>query len=213
MKDLKVLLVNGSPHKHGCTDRALQEVGSALAADCVQSEIFWIGARPVGGCISCHGCVRKGACVFDDVVSEFTARAAEADGFVFGAPVHYAHAASSLLGFMDRAFYSSGRADKPNPFTRKPAAAVASARRAGTTASLDDINKFFTISQMPVVSSFYWNMVHGYTPADVEADEEGLATMRQLGHNMAWLLKSLEAGRAAGIEPVSVEHTATNFIR
>ena len=213
MKNLKVLLVNGSPHKHGCTDRALQEVGSALAVEDVDSEIFWIGPRPVGGCIACHGCDRKGACVFDDVANEFTARAAEADGFVFGAPVHYAHAAASLLGFMDRAFYSSGRAGKPNPFTRKPAAAVASARRAGTTASLGDIEKFFTISQMPVVSSFYWNEVHGYTPADVEADKEGIATMQQLGHNMAWMLKSLEAGRAAGIEPEDVTRVITNFIR
>ena len=164
----------------------------------MEAEIFWIGAEPQGGCVACGACGKTGDCAFGEVVNEFRARAAEADGFVFGAPVHYAHAASSLLGFMDRLFYSNGRAGRPNVLAHKPAAAVASARRAGTTASLDDINKFFTISQMPIVSSFYWNNVHGATPADVERDEEGLSVMRQLGHNMAWMLKCIEAGRAAG---------------
>ena len=160
---MKVMLVNGSPHKYGCTNRALEEVARALEADGVEAEIFWIGAEPQGGCVACGACGKTGDCAFGEVVNEFRARAAEADGFVFGAPVHYAHAASSLLGFMDRLFYSNGRAGRPNVLAHKPAAAVASARRAGTTASLDDINKFFTISQMPIVSSFYWNNVHGAT--------------------------------------------------
>lgn len=211
---MKVMLVNGSPHRHGCTDRALQEVARMLEENGVEAEIFWIGAKPVGGCIACGGCDRTGACVFDDAVNEFRAKAAEADGFVFGAPVHYAHAGASLVGFMDRLFYSNGRAGQPDVFRHKPAAAVASARRAGTTAALDDIQKFFTISQMPVVSSRYWNNVHGNTPGEVEQDAEGLWTMRQLGRNMAWLLRSIEAGRAAGLEPPAQEPGArTNFIR
>lgn len=211
---MKVMLVNGSPHRHGCTDRALQEVARTLEEDSVEAEIFWIGAKPVGGCIACGDCDRTGACVFDDAVNEFRAKAAEADGFVFGAPVHYAHAGASLVGFMDRLFYSNGRAGQPDVFRHKPAAAVASARRAGTTAALDDIQKFFTISQMPIVSSRYWNNVHGNTPGEVEQDAEGLWTMRQLGRNMAWLLRSIEAGRAAGLEPPAQEPGArTNFIR
>lgn len=210
---MNVMLVNGSPHKNGCTNRALEEIAGALAAEGIESEIFWIGRKPIGGCIACQACCTKGTCAFDDAVNEFRPKAAAADGFVFGAPVHYAHAASSLLGFMDRLFYSDGRAGNPSSFRHKPAAAVASARRAGTTASLEDITKFFTISQMPVVSSRYWNMVHGNSVEDVEQDKEGLWTMRQLGRNMAWMLKCLEAGRAAGIEPPAQESgEMTNFI-
>ncbi len=211
---MKVMLVNGSPHKTGCTNRALEEIARTLEDAGVEAEIFWIGAKPVGGCVACGGCSTRGACVFNDTVNEFRAKAAEADGFVFGAPVHYAHAAGSLLGFMDRLFYANGRAGQPNVFAHKPAAAVASARRAGTTAALDDIQKFFTISQMPIVSSRYWNNVHGNSVEEVEQDKEGLWTMRQLGRNMAWMLKCIEAGRAAGIEPPAQEAgTWTNFIR
>lgn len=211
---MKVLLVNGSPHKQGCTNRALEEVARTLEDNGVETQIFWIGAKPVGGCAACGGCSTKGACVFNDCVNEFRELAAGADGFVFGAPVHYAHAAGSLLGFMDRLFYSNGRAGKPNVFRLKPAAAVVSARRGGTTAALDDIQKFFTISEMPIVASRYWNQVHGNTAAEVEQDAEGLWTMRQLGRNMAWMLKCMEAGRAAGIEPPAREDgTMTNFIR
>ena len=211
---MKVMLVNGSPHKAGCTNRALEEVARTLEENGVEAEIFWIGPKPVGGCVACGGCGTKGACVFDDAVNEFRAKAAEADGFIFGAPVHYAHAAGSLLAFMDRLFYSNGRAGQPNVFRFKPAAAVTSARRGGTTAALDDIQKFFTISQMPIVSSRYWNNVHGNSAEQVEQDEEGLWTMRQLGRNMAWMLKCLEAGRAAGIElPEQEAGSKTNFIR
>ena len=211
---MKVMLVNGSPHKNGCTSRALEEVASALTAEGIDTEIFWIGAKPVGGCIACHGCDRKGRCVFDDVVNEFRPKALAADGFIFGAPVHYAHAGASLLGFMDRAFYSNGRAGEPDAFAFKPSAAVTSARRTGTTAAFEDINKFFTIKQMPIVSSRYWNNVHGNTAEEVEQDKEGLWTMRQLGRNMAWMLRCLEAGRAAGVElPAQESGEITNFVR
>ncbi len=210
---MKVLLVNGSPHKNGCTNRALEEVARTLEAEGIESEIYWLGAKPIGGCIACKACDKLGRCVFDDKVNEFRGLAFDADGFVFGGPVHYAHAGASLLGFMDRLFYSSGRNGVENPFRFKPAAAVASARRAGTTVALDDIQKFFTISQMPIVSSRYWNNVHGAKADEVEQDEEGLWTMRQLGRNMAWMLKCLEAGRVAGIElPRQETAVWTNFI-
>lgn len=211
---MKVILVNGSPHKNGCTHRALAEVATTLDAHGIESEIFWIGAKPAAGCMACGRCRETGACIFDDAVNEFRARAEQADGFVFGAPVHYAHAASSLMGFMDRPFYSNGKAGAPDVLSFKPAAAITSARRAGTTAALDDMQKFFTISNMPIVSSRYWNMVHGCTPEEVEQDQEGLWTMRQLGRNMAWLLKSLEAGREAGIGlPDREVGSFTSFIR
>lgn len=211
---MKVMLVNGSPHKNGCTHRALAEVAAALDTNGIESEIFWIGAKPAAGCMACGRCRETGACIFNDAVNEFRARAELADGFVFGAPVHYAHAASSLMGFMDRLFYSNGKAGAADVLSFRPAAAIASARRAGTTAALDDMQKFFTISNMPIVSSRYWNMVHGCTPEEVEQDQEGLWTMRQLGRNMAWLLKSLEAGREAGIGlPDREAGSFTSFIR
>lgn len=211
---MKVMLVNGSPHKHGCTDRALEEVAAELGRQNIDAEIFWIGAKPAAGCMACGRCRQTGACIFDDAVNEFRALAVDADAFVFGAPVHYAHASGSLLSFMDRLFYSNGHAGAPDVLRFKPAAAVVSARRGGTTASLDDIQKFFTISQMPIASSRYWNMVHGNTAEEVEQDLEGLWTMRQLARNMAWILRSLEAGRAAGIElPEQESPKPTNFIR
>lgn len=210
---MKVLLVNGGPHKDGCTNRALEEVAKALSEEGVDSEVFWTGAKPIPGCMGCGACKKLGRCVVDDAVNEFQLKAREADGFVFGAPVHYAHAASSLLGFMDRLFYSNSRAEV-NALAFKPAAAVTSARRGGTTASLDDISKFFGISQMPVVTSRYWNMVHGNTAEEVEQDLEGLWTMRQLGRNMAWMLKSFEAAKSAGVRPPMQETgTQTSFVR
>lgn len=213
---MRVLLVNGSPHEHGCTNRALEEVAGELGRAGIETQVLWVGRQPVGGCVGCGACAKLGKCAFGekDGVNECLARAAEADGFVFGAPVHYAHAGSSALGFMDRLFYANGRAGRPDVFAHKPAAAVASARRAGTTSALADIEKFFGISQMPVVSSRYWNMVHGNSPEEVERDLEGLATMRQLGRNMAWLLRCIEAGRAAGVGlPQSEPAVRTNFIR
>ena len=211
---MKVMLVNGSPHKDGCTNRALTEVARALEEQDVEAEIFWIGNKPVGGCTACGGCGKLGHCVYDDSVNAFREKAAEADGYVFGGPVHYSHAGASLLGFMDRLFYSNGSAGQPDLLSHKPAAAVVSARRSGTTESFSDIEKFFTISQMPIVSSRYWNNVHGQCAEDVEKDVEGLRTMRILGRNMAWMLKCIEAGRAAGINVPETEiGPATNFIR
>ena len=208
---MKVLLVNGSPHEKGCTYTALTEVAKALNAEGIETEIFHIGTEPISGCRGCGACRKQklGRCVIDDIVNEFGAKAKEADGFIFGSPVHYASMGGSLAAFMDRLFYSAGK------FLRlKPAAAIASARRAGTTATLDIINKYFTISEMPVVSSRYWNMVHGSTPDDVLKDEEGVATMRVLGKNMAYLLKALEAAKAAGIPlPEPEPPVRTNFIR
>lgn len=209
---MKVLMVNGSPHEKGCTYTALEEIAKTLEEEGIDSEIFWLGTKPIGGCISCHTCVKTGKCVFDDLVNEFTAKAKEADGFIFGTPVHYASAGGNITAFMDRVFYSDG-CGKGRAFYLKPAAAVASARRAGTTATLDQLNKYFTISQMPVISSKYWNMVHGYTPDDVRKDEEGMQVMRILARNMAWFLKCKAAGDAAGVPRPKTEKTVmTNFI-
>ena len=207
---MKVMLVNGSPHKNGCTYTALCEVEKTLKEEGIDTEIFWVGAKPIGGCMGCGSCGKLGKCVFDDVVNEFVEKAKEADGFIFGSPVHYAAASGALTSFMDRAFYSGKRA-----FAHKPAAAVVSARRGGNTATYDQINKYFGISEMPIVSSKYWNMVHGNTPEQVMQDEEGLQTMRVLGRNMAYLLKCLECGRKNGIElpKQEAERKVTNFIR
>ena len=206
---MNVLLINGSPHEKGCTDTALREVAGELERSGVRTRIFWIGRGPVRGCIGCGGCAGKGRCVFDDdPVNEALALAQYADGFVFGSPVHYAAAGGAMTAFLDRFFYA-GRG-----FALKPGAAVVSCRRAGTTAALDQLNKYFTISQMPVVSSQYWNMVHGNTPDEVRADLEGMQIMRTLGRNMAWLLRCIEAGRAAGVPaPEQEARVRTNFIR
>jgi multimeric flavodoxin WrbA len=207
---MKVMLVNGSPHRTGCTNRALSEVAAALEEQGVASDVFWIGVKPVAGCIACGRCGSAGRCVFDDCVNEFLRVAADYDGFVFGTPVYYAGMAGQMHSFMDRAFYASG----PEVFRLKPAAGVVSARRSGTTAAWDGFNKYFGISQMITVGSQYWNMVHGRNAEEVEQDVEGLQTMRVLGRNMAWLLKSLEAGRSAGVAlPQAEPHMYTNFVR
>ena len=188
---MKVILVNGSPHEHGCTYTALREAEKALNADGIDTEIFWLGKKPVSGCIACGACRKLGKCFMEDAVNEFTALAKEADGFIFGSPVHYASAGGAITSFMDRAFYSGGAA-----LRYKPAAAVASCRRAGGTATLDMLNKYFTISCMPVVSSSYWNEIHGNTAEEASKDAEGLQTMTNLGKNMAWLLQAVALGRA-----------------
>ena len=206
---MKVLLINGSPHQKGCTYTALAEVAKELETQGVDSEIFWIGSAPVGGCIGCGGCAGKGACAFGGPVNQAIELAKTADAIILGSPVHYASAAGSASGFFDRLFYAGGAA-----LRFKPGAAVASARRAGTTATLDQLNKYFTINNMPLVGSQYWNMVHGSKPEDVLQDAEGMQTLRQLARNMAWLLKSIQAGRAAGLAlPAQEERVRTNFIR
>ena len=210
---MKVLLVNGSPHKEGCTYTALREVEKTLNESEIETEIFWIKTKPIIGCTACHKCREKGQCTFDDVVNEFVKKAHDADGFIFGSPVYYAGATGAITSFMDRAFYSDAQGGDVSAFKRKPAAVVCSARRAGTTATYDQLNKYLGISQMPIISSFYWNMVHGNTPQEVLQDEEGLATMRQLANNMAFFLKCIEAGKNEGITPEDEPKIITNFIR
>lgn len=206
---MKVLLINGSPHKEGCTYVALKEVADTLEQEGIDTEIVWIENKPIGGCIACGSCRKNGKCVFDDVVNQIREKCEAADGFLFGSPVHYAAASGNMTAFMDRLFYSAGKT-----FYMKPAACVLSARRAGTTAAFDQLIKYFTINQMPVVSSRYWNMVHGAAPEQVYEDKEGLLTMRVLGRNMAYMLKCMDAGKQAGVSmPKLEEPIFTNFIR
>ncbi len=205
---MKVLLVNGSSRSNGCTGTALQEVERALQEEGIDTEQIFIGNLALPDCIACRKCKQTGCCVFYDVVNEFVEKAKEADGFVFGSPVYFAHPSGRLLTFMDRAFYSCSTA-----FQYKPAAAVLSARRAGTTASFDVINKYFTICSMPVVSSTYWNHVYGAQPEQVAEDKEGLMTMYNLGKNMAWVLKCLELGKQSGLNHPENKKVLTNFVR
>lgn len=206
---MKVILVNGGPHKDGCTNRALEEVSKTLEKNGIETEIFWLGNKAISGCLGCGGCSKTGKCVIDDKVNEFLDKVKDVDGFVFGSPVHFAAISGALSSFMDRVFYGRG-----NLFANKVAAGVVSCRRGGATAAFDEINKYFLMTNMIVVGSQYWNMVHGSKKEDVEEDGEGLQTMRTLGNNMAWLLKSIEAGRKEGIElPEKEETKRTNFIR
>ena len=214
---MNVILINGSPHEKGCTFTALEEVAAALNSEGIDTEIFWIGKKVLGGCTACRNCGKTGKCILDDSVNEFLEKASNVDGYIFGTPVHYAAASGSITSFMDRAFYtdlhssfSTGR----SRFYLKPAACVISARRAGTTATFDQMNKYFALSQMPIISSRYWNMVHGASPEEVKRDLEGLQTMRILGRNMAWFLKIKDAGEKAGIPyPEKEDYIFTNFIR
>ena len=207
---MKVLLINGSPNEFGSTFTALSEVAKMLNQEGIETEIIHIGRGAMQGCIACRKCRGESdKCVFDDLVNEVAEKAKNADGFVFGSPVYYASANGSMIAFLDRLFYSQSK-----HFAHKPGAAVVAARRAGTTAALDNLNKYFTINQMPVVSSQYWNMVYGNNGEEVKKDLEGMQIMRTLGKNMAWLLKSIEAGKQAGIElPEREPRVATNFIR
>jgi len=211
---MKVLLVNGSPHVKGCTYTALMEVAQTLGEAGIETEIFYIGTKPLSGCIACGKCAELKRCVFNDRVNDFLDLAKDADGFVFGSPVHYASAGGSMTSFMDRVFYTD-LCSNSRSFYLKPAAAVISARRAGTTATFDQLNKYFTLSEMPVISSRYWNMVHGTSPEDVMKDLEGLQIMRVLGRNMAWFLKCKEAGMNAGVPfpKQEEERIRTNFIQ
>ena len=210
---MNVLLVNGSPHANGCTYTALVEIATTLNAEGIDAEIFQVGTNPLAGCIACHKCAETGRCIFSDRVNEFLDLAKDADGFIFGSPVHYAAAGGAITSFMDRVFYAGARSNDRS-FYLKPAAAIVSARRAGTTATFDQLNKYFTISEMPVIASRYWNMVHGARPEEVKQDLEGLQTMRVLARNMAWFLKCKEAGQQAGVPwPLQEAKIFTNFIR
>ena len=204
---MKVLLINGSPNENGCTFTALSEVAKVLEAQGIETKIFQIGKKPVRGCIACHACSKLGRCAFDDdKANEMLALMQMADGIIVGSPVYYGGPNGALCALLDRAFYADRGLLK-----FKPAAAVVSARRSGTTATFDRLNKYCTINRMPVVSSQYWNGVHGFTPDDVRQDEEGLQTMRTLGYNMAWLLKSIESGQQP--LPEIEARLRTNFIK
>lgn len=206
---MKVLLLNGSPRADGCTFTALCAVADTLNEEGIETEIYQSGSGPVRDCIGCCGCSKTGRCVFsDDCVNEFLEKAGSSDGFVFGTPVYYAHPSGRVLSLLDRIFYAGGE-----NFSHKPGAVIASARRAGTTASLDALMKHLGISQMPIVTSTYWNMVHGNSPEEVKRDLEGMQTMRNLGRNMAWLVKCIEAGRQNVGKPLAERSARTNFIR
>lgn len=210
---MKVLLVNGSPHAHGCTYTALTEMERVFHEEGVETELLQLGTEPIRGCCGCGGCYRSGSsrCVFDDdPVNRAIALAETCDGFVFGSPVHYAAAGGTITSFMDRMFYAGS-----SVMRGKPAAAIVSARRAGTTAAIDQLNKYFIISGMPIAASQYWPMVHGSKPEDVARDEEGLQTLRLLARNLSFMMKSFALARAQGILPPApeAERKRTNFIR
>lgn len=208
---MKVLLINGSSNENGCTFTALNEVAIVLNQEGIETEIIQLGAKEYHDCIGCGLCRSKlnGKCIYDDVVNDLIEKTKEADGFIFGSPVYYAHPSGRLISVLDRLFFAAGK-----NLVHKPAAAVVSARRAGTSSSLDVIQKYFLINQMPVISSSYWNMVHGSKPEDVLKDKEGLQTMRHLAKNMAYYLKLIQIGKENNIYPPQNEKKEmTNFIR
>lgn len=207
---MKVMLLNGSSNQKGCTYTALMEAAKVLEAEGIETELIQLGGDPIRDCIGCGGCRAGMGCVFqDDAINNIVEKAKSCDGFIFGTPVYYAHPSGRVLSALDRMFFSGKKA-----FEHKPGFAVASARRAGTTASLDVLLKYFTISEMPIVSSSYWTMVHGNIPEEVMQDAEGLQTVRNAAKNLSWLLKCIELGIENDILPPEAEHAArTNFIR
>ena len=209
---MKVLLVNGSPHKEGCTFTALCTVSDTLNQNGIDTDMFWIGNKPLSGCIACLKCREINCCVFQDAVNDFLELVGDYDGFIFGTPVHWGGASGAITSFLDRAFYADLNGGGKR-FYLKPAAAVISARRAGTTAAWDQMNKYFGLMQMPIITSRYWNMVHGTTPEEVREDREGIQTMEILGHNMAYFLKCRDIGSKLLPLPPQMSVVYTNFIR
>ena len=205
---MKALLINGSPHANGCTFTALSIVAEELQKNGIETELVHIGNKDIQGCIACGKCAELGRCVFNDMVNEVAPKFEQADGLVVGSPVYYAGPNGTLTNLLDRLFFST-------PFDKrmKVGAAVVSARRGGTTAAFDRLNKYFTISEMPIASSRYWNMVHGHTPEDVMKDEEGVQIMRILGRNMAFLIRAIAAERERNGLPEREVVKYTNFIR
>ena len=208
---MKVMLINGSPHKNGCSNAALEEISSVLAQAGIETETVWVGNGHISGCIGCGSCRKTGKCIVDDdAVNETVVKFRECDGLIVASPVHYAAASGALTSFLDRFFYSADKAD----FRLKPGAAVVSCRRGGASAAFDQLNKYFTISEMPVVSSSYWNQVHGSTPDEVRQDLEGIRTLRVLAKNMAYLIKATKIAKENGLEfPEEEPKARTNFIR
>ncbi len=205
---MKVLMLNGSPHKDGTTFRALSEISKVLNENGIETEIITVGDKKVSGCMACGACSKIGKCIQNDIVNELVEKVGESDGLIVGSPVYYAAPNATLLAVLDRMFYSRKN------FANKPAASIAVARRAGTTATLDVINKYFLISKMPVVASQYWNMVFGSNKVQAEEDKEGLQTMRTLALNMAWMIKCIKAGEKLGVLPPETEpQVKTNFVR
>ena len=205
---MKVLILNGSPKPNGNTATAIKEMEKVFAEEGIEFETVQVGNKNIRGCISCNSCGKTGKCVFDDAVNEIAAKFEEADGLVVASPVYYASANATLIACLDRLFYSS-HFDK----TMKVGASVVAARRGGLSATFDELNKYFTISGMPVASSQYWNSIHGGAPGEASLDAEGLQTMRVLARNMAFLMKSIELGRKEYGLPAREEHQWTNFIR
>lgn len=208
-------MLNGSCNVNGSTKAGLDIMAGVFAGQGIETEIVCVGAKPVRDCLGCGKCTELKHCVFnDDAVNEFVEKATAADGFVFGTPVYYAHPSGRILSFLDRVFFSSRMKDGYAVFRHKPAASIVVARRAGTSASYDVMNKYFGISQMPVAGSTYWNIGHGRAPGEIAQDAEGLRTMRNLARSLAWMLKCFEAGKAAGVALPDTEHgEMTNFIR
>lgn len=207
---MKVLLINGSS-KQGCTYTALSKIAESLNEENIETEIINLDSQPVRDCIGCGMCAKEGKrrCIFnDDIVNIIIEKAETSDGFVFGTPVYYAHPTGRILSVLDRVFYAGKKV-----FEFKPGASITSARRAGTTASFDVLNKYFTISQMPIVSSTYWNNVHGNSPDEVRQDIEGMKTMYNLGKNMAWILKCIDFGKKNNVVPPENQVVKTSFIR
>lgn len=206
---MKVLLINGSPNREGCTYTALSEVAATLRANGIETEMLCLGRKPVAGCIACGSCLKTGHCFRDDIVKEVQMRLDEFDGIVIGSPVYYSGPSGQLVSFLNRLFYATERR-----MAGKVGAAVVSCRRGGASATFEQLNQYFTICNMPIVSSQYWNSVHGFTPDDVRKDKEGLQTMRVLGQNMAWLLKCIYCGRVNGMEKPTYEpRLRTHFIQ
>ena len=187
---MKVLILNGSPRVNGCTARALEEVSKTLNEEGIETETIVVGNKDVRGCIACNSCAKTGKCVFNDIVNDIAVKFENADGIIVGSPVYYAGSNGTIISLLDRLFYST-HFDK----TMKVGACVLSSRRAGSTSAMDEINKYFTICSMPIVSSSYWNEVHGFTASDVEKDKEGLQTMRNLARNMAFMIKAINLGK------------------
>ncbi len=208
---MKVLLVNGSPHREGCTYTALKEVADTLNKEGVETEIYWIGTKPLAGCIGCGACSNTGRCFMNDIVNEFLDKAKDFDGFVFGAPVHFFAIPGLMTSFMNRVFFAARSGQQ---FQGKPAAALTSSRRAGSLSTLDQFNRYFVHGGMPIVPSQYPPMVFGGKAEDVAQDQEGLQIMRTLGRNLAWMLRCGDAGKQAGENyPEREQRVSTNFIR
>lgn len=203
---MKVLILNGSPRSHGCTARALEEVEKTLHEERIETETVLVGNKDVRGCIACRSCASTGKCVFDDIVNEIAPKFESADGIIIGTPVYYAGSNGTILSLLDRLFFST-HFDK----SMKVGASVISSRRAGSTSAYDEVNKYFGICSMPIVTSTYWNEVHGSKAEDVEKDKEGLQTMRNLGRNMAFLMKSIQLGKEKYGLPKNEKDTFTNF--